>query len=122
MFAGPHRYPSRLLIDIEETGTWRPVYIKSDPHYAWLSEKLDHYRMRPFIYRLSWYHYTEGNTDFDELADWIARQAAHDFPTAQRVRVRFFAARTRSPEEVLAGAAITGEYVPDVVRNLGERR
>jgi hypothetical protein len=122
MFAGPHRYPSRLHIDIEENGTWRPVYIKSDPHYGWLAEQLDHYRMRPFLYRLSWYHYSAGNHDFDQLADWVARRAAHDFPTAQRVRVRFFAFRTLSPEEVKAGVPVTGEFVPDVVRDLGERR
>ena len=47
MFAGPHRYPSRLLIDVDEGGTWRPVYVQRDPEHSWLAMQLDHYRMRP---------------------------------------------------------------------------
>jgi hypothetical protein len=122
MFAGPHRYPSRLEIDVDEDGAWRPVYVKSDPRHAWLSSKLDHYRMRPFLYRLSWYRYVPEFPDFDLLARWIASQAARDFPKADRVRVRFFAFHTPSPDEVKAGKPITGEFVPDMVLDLGAWR
>jgi hypothetical protein len=122
MFAGPHRYPSRLEIDIDEGGAWRPIYIKSDPQHVWLSGKLDHYRMRPFLYRLSWYRYDVGSSDFDELARWVASRAAHDFPDAGRARVRFFKFHTPSPGEVKSGQPVTGEFVPDVVLDLGARR
>ncbi len=121
MFAGPHRYPSRLHIDVEEAGTWRPIYVKSDPQHAWLAERLDHYRMRPFLYRLSWYRYAEFG-DFDELARWVAGRAARDFPAADRVRVRFFKFRTPSPDEVKAGQPVAGEFVPEVVLDLRARR
>jgi hypothetical protein len=122
MFAGPHRYPSRLLIDIEEGGAWRPVYAQRDPDHAWLAEQLDHYRMRPYLYRLSWYRYADGSGGFDQMTRWVAGHAAHDFPQAQRVRVRFFKFRTLSPEEVKAGRPVSGEFVPDVELDLGDLR
>jgi hypothetical protein len=122
MFAGPQRYPSRLEIDVEEGGSWRPVYVKSDPKNAWLAVRLDHYRMRPFVYRLSWYRYAPEFPDFDELARWVAARAAHDFPDASRVRVRFFNYRTPSPDEVKAGLPVTGEFTPDEVLDLGAWR
>jgi hypothetical protein len=120
MFAGPHRYPSRLLIDLEEHGIWRPLYVQRDPEHTWLASQLDHYRMRPFLYRLSWYRYADFG-DFRQLASWVARHAANDFPDAQRVRVRFFKFRTPSPEEVMSGQPVSGEFVPDVVLDLEAR-
>lgn len=122
MFAGPHRHPSRLLIDVEEAGAWRPVYVQRDPGHDWLAEPLDHYRMRPVLYRFSWYRYMEGNDDFNAFARWVAGRAAHDFPGATRVRVRLFQSRTLSPEEVRAGRQAEGESAPDVVLDLGARR
>jgi hypothetical protein len=122
MFAGPHRHPSRLHIDVEEAGDWRPVYVKSDPEHDWLAVQLDHYRMRPFVYRLSWYRHVPEFPDFDNLARWVAARAARDFPEARRVRVRFFTFRTPSPEEVRAGEPVTGEFAADVVHDLGAWR
>jgi hypothetical protein len=122
MFAGPHRYPSRLLIDVEEAGAWRPAYVQRDPAHAWLAARLDHYRMRPFLYRLSWYRYSDRFDDFDQLARWVAGQAARDYPGAGRVRVRFFKFHTPSPDEVKAGAPVAGEFVPEAVLDLGAGR
>ncbi len=122
MFVGPHRYPSRLHIDVEENGTSRPIYVKSDPDHTWMASQLEHYRMRPFLYRLSWFRYVPAFPDFDQLARWVAARAAHDFPEASRVRVRFFKFRTPSPDEVKAGQPVTGEFVPEVVYDLGAWR
>jgi hypothetical protein len=121
MFAGPHRYPSRLHIEVEEAGDWQSVYVKSDPDHTWLSDRLDHYRMRPFLYRLSWYRYAEFG-DFNDLARWVARQAARDFPGAGRVSVSLHMSRTPSPDEVNAGQPIKGECVSKVVLDLGAWR
>jgi hypothetical protein len=110
MFAGPHRYPGRVEIDVQEQGAWRPVYIQRDPQYAWLSGKLDHYRLRPQMYRFAWYPHTE---DYHDFAAWIARTAARDFPEADTVRVRMFKYRTLTPEEVRAGARPEGTYVKE---------
>jgi hypothetical protein len=78
--------------------------------------------MRPFLYRLSWYRYAREFGDFRQLARWVAGRAAHDFPQAGRVRVYFFKYRSPSPDEVKAGRPVGGEFVPEVVLDLGELR
>jgi hypothetical protein len=111
MFVGPHRFPLVLHIDIAEQGQWRPVYIERDSQYRWRSRQLDSYRFRAALFRLGWPGY-EG--ELQRFAQWVARQAAADFPQAEQVRVRFFQRRTPSPEEVRAGAAIAGAFGPSL--------
>lgn len=98
MFAGPQRYPARLEVELEEAGTWRPIYVQRDSTHAWQAEHLDHYRLRPALYRFSW-----GYPGFDDLCRWLARRAAADFPDARRLRVALHKFHTLSPEEVRAG-------------------
>ncbi len=114
LFVGPHRYPSRLHIDVEENGQWRPVFVERDPHHDWLGHWLDHYRFRPIIYRFGWYQYLGGN-DYERFAHWIATQAAPDFPEATRVRVRLCKFRTPTPEEVRAGQEPEGTFGPEAL-------
>ena len=118
MFAGPHRYPTRLHIDIEEAGRWRPAYVQRDPRHDWLHALLDHYRFRPLIYRFGWYQHVAGYADYQQFADWVASQARADFPEAERVRVYFFKSRTPSPEETRQGVSPPSEMVGEVVRDL----
>jgi hypothetical protein len=122
MFAGPHLYPGRLLIDIAEPGAWRPVYVQRDPAHAWLAAKLDHYRVRPVLYRFNWYQYLDGYDDFRQFSAWVALHARQDFPHAERVRVALYRARTPSPEEVRQGIHPEGKRDPEVVLDLGARR
>jgi hypothetical protein len=122
MFAGPHLYPGRLEIDVAELGVWHPVYMQRDPAHAWMAAKLDHYRVRPVLYRFSWYQYVAGYEDFRRFASWIAVQARHDFPHAERVRVALVRARTPSPEEVRQGIHPEEKRDPEVVRDLEARR
>ncbi len=125
MFAGPHRYPSRLVIEVHEGAAWRPVYVQRDPAHAWLAWQLDEYRMRPLEYRFSWflhrYRYPEQYTDFVGFARYVARKAARDFPSADSLRVRLIKSRTPSPEETRAGSAPEAEST-GVEVDLGEWR
>jgi hypothetical protein len=118
MFVAPHRYPTTLHIAIAEGGAWRPAYVERDPRYTWLARQLDSYRFRSVAFRLGWPGY-EG--EFDRLAHWVARRAANDFPDAGRVRVSLVKSRTRSPEEVRAGAATETEVVLSVELPPGAR-
>jgi hypothetical protein len=122
MFAGPHRYPGRLRVDVEEEDMWRPVYVQRDSGHSWLSDKLDHYRFRPVLYRFSWYQYLEGYDDFRQFAAWIAARAAIDFPRATRVRVALDRVRTPSPEEVRKDVRPEGIRDPEVILDLEARR
>ena len=115
MFVAPHRYPTRLHIDLEEHGRWRPLYAERDPRHDWLGRWLDHHRMRSAVFRFGW---QEFGGDYRQFVDWVARRAALDFPAASRVRVYFVKYRTPSPEEVRAGRRPEGEVVHEEVRRL----
>jgi hypothetical protein len=108
MFVAPHRYPTRLHIDIQEDGAWRPVYVERDPNHNWLGGQLDHHRFRSVIFRLGWPGWDD---DLTEFSRWVAGRAARDFPRAERVRVHFHKYRTPAPEEVKARDAPKGEFV-----------
>jgi hypothetical protein len=122
MFTGPHRFPSRLWIEVEEQQTWRPVYVQRHAVHDWLAWYLDRYRFRPVLYRFSWYRHVPGYQGIDEFARWVARHAARDFPDAERVRVRLHTFRTPSPEAVRAGEPIEGEFATGVVVPLEKDR
>jgi hypothetical protein len=109
MFVGPHRYPLVLHIEVAEHGQWRPIYIERDTQYRWRARQLNSYRFRAVLFRLGWPGY-EG--ELKRLAHWVATEAARDFPEAEQVRLRFYQRRTPSPDEVRAGAPITGEFGP----------
>ncbi len=100
MFVAPHRHPTRLQIALHERGQWRTLFVERDRAHAWRARQLGSYRFRSVIFRLGWSSY---ETDRHHFADWVARQAALDFPDADRVRVELVRFRTLSPQEVRAG-------------------
>jgi hypothetical protein len=114
MFAGPQRHPSRLVVEVEERGAWRTIFVERDPHHRWRVRELDDYRLRPALYRMSW-----GLGGFGQFADWVAVRARQDFPEATRVRVSLRRQRTPSAAEVRAGAAPVPEAERVEERELG---
>jgi len=108
MFVAPHRYPARLHISVEEGGSWREVYVARDPQLDWLGPQLDHDRFRSALFRYAWPSYGKA---WSELCEWISRQAARDFPQARRVRLRFWKARTPSPQKARQGIEPPGRWV-----------
>jgi hypothetical protein len=114
MFAGPHRHPIRVEIEVYAGGTWQTVYRERDPEHAWLASVFDQYRFRPVFYRFGWYRYHGEDPDFREFVRWVGGQAEHDFPQASRVRVRLYQLQTPSPDEVRAGQPPEGKYVRDM--------
>lgn len=113
MFVAPHRYPGRLQIRVHEDEQWRVVYEARSDEHTWHRAWFDHDRMRASVFRYSWKHYRNSRRRF---TDWVARQAAHDFPEADRVEVSWMRYRTPSPQEVTRGAS------PKVERDLRNRR
>jgi hypothetical protein len=112
MFVAPHRFPTRLQIDVEEQGQWRTVYVERDPHRDWLGTKLDHYRFRSAIFRFGWQEYSD---DLQHFANWVAAQAFRDFHEADHVRVQLVRYRTPSPEEVRENRRPAAEFLEPVV-------
>jgi hypothetical protein len=115
MFVAPHMYPARMWIEVQEDGVWRPVYVDRSREYDWLSWRLGQDRFRSAIFRFSWKPYRKMLLEF---ADWVAIEAHRDFPDATKVRVRFWKARSPTPEEALSGRMPEGTWVFPVVRKL----
>ena len=120
MFVAPHRYPSRLHIELmDANGRWKTIYRARDPHLSWRSSQLDHDRMRAAIFRYGWKHY---RTAYGHFGTWVATQAAADFPDAKKVQIRFWKYRTASPAEVRENREPIGEFRPSLLYDLAEHR
>lgn len=105
MFVAPHRNPAKLVVAVRTGGTWEVVYRSRDPEAAWRDHQLDHTRTRSAIFRYAWKHYRR---PYARFARWLAREAASDFPEADRIRVYWWRYRTLSPEAVRAGEVPEG--------------
>jgi len=120
MFVAPHRYPSRLYIELEGAdGTWRKLYVARSNEWDWHREQLDHDRMRAAIFRYGWRHYRR---PFSRFGRWVAGQVAAEFPEAKRVQLRFYKYRTASPEEVLSHTEPAGQFQRAVIFELEDFR
>lgn len=100
MFVAPQRFPSRLWVEVEQDGEFTPVYVARDPEHTWNGALLDHDRMRTLIFLLSWKGYED---TYARWGEWLAPQAAADFPAATRLRTRFARQRSPTPAEVRRG-------------------
>lgn len=102
MFPGALENPSRLRIDVLEEGDWRTVYRlgSHDPGEQWLAKWFDRDRFRAALNLYAWDVYPEA---YEEFVTWLAKVAADDFPTAERIRVGYEVVSALSPEEARAG-------------------
>jgi hypothetical protein len=116
LFAGPQRYPLRLEVSLREgAGKWRTIYESRSDEHHWRSDLFERYRMRRVVSMTTW----GDKHQLDMLCDWIATQAARDFPAATEVMIRQFRYRTPSPAEALEGkTALEGKYISREVRKL----
>jgi hypothetical protein len=118
LFAGPQRFPVRIEVSVREGGQWRKVYETRSVEHTWRGDLFDRYRLRRVISMSTW----KSPQQFQMLCDWIAKQAARDFPAATEVMIRQFRYRTPTPAEAIEGkTAIDGKYISREVRAL-ERR
>ncbi len=117
MFVAPHRYPARLHVDVDRGAGWEPIYVARSRDHRWRSRLLDTDRFRTLLFRYAWPHYRRAGR-YDALVRWLSRQAARDFPDGERLRVRMFTYRTRSPEEVRAGVPPSGRFRWTRIRQL----
>lgn len=116
MFVAPAREPTRFFVDIEEAGTWRPVFGEGLPDVAWLGWQLNQEHMRTALTTLVVFQ-PGFQEDLEQLAHWLAKRARGDFPQAQKLRLRIHRFPTPTPEQVRAGQRPPGhDSIPVVVR------
>jgi hypothetical protein len=98
MFSNSGTHAQRLFIEIEVDESWRTLYAQSKPEFAWRRHQFNHEHFRSAVY----YALNDKAHAKSQrlLAAWIARQAAADFPRADRLRLRLEEFAIASPEEV----------------------
>ncbi len=113
MFVAPHRFPTRTEIAVDRGDGFEVVYLARDPALDWHAAWFDHDRFRSTLFRMGWPHFKQPRK---HLMDFVAKQAAHDFPDAHRVRVSFLRSETPTPQQTAAG------FRPAVTRELQNTR
>ncbi|MDG1479562.1 MAG: hypothetical protein P8R54_08220 [Myxococcota bacterium] len=119
MFVAPHRNPARLHIDIDRGEDWETIYISRDPTLTWKAPLLDHNRARAALFRYSWRHY---RGSFRKLGQWLASEAASDFPRADRMRLRWYRYQTPTPRQVADNTIPAGHFESARIHNLAALR
>ena len=119
MFVAPHRYPTRLWVELEEDGAWRPIYVERSSEHTWMGYQLDHDRFRSAIFRYGWPQF---RSSYKQFAEWLASRAARDFPEATQLRTRMYKYRTASPDEVREDRMPEGRFQMEVVVPLAPLR
>ncbi len=117
MFVAPHRFPTRVSLEIHEGNAWRTLYREGGPE-NWYKEALRHERFRSVLFAVGWESYPVLRQRFTEF---LANRAVAEFPEADAFRLRLVRERTRRPAEVLRGDPIAVVGAPvDVVVQLGQ--
>lgn len=120
MFVAPHKFPSKLQIRIQSHGRWILAYEARSTLHNWHAYQLDHERMRAALFRYGWGRKYPGT--WNAFGRWMAREAASEFPDADRIQLRFASYRTPSAEEVRAGAVPDVKYTRSVIFRLDDFR
>ena len=117
MFTGPDTQPLRIVVEIEEAGRWRTVFVQADPQHDWLGRQLNHEHGRT-----AWFCVADepDSEHYRAFAKWIAERARVDFPRARRVRISTQRLKSLTPAEVLARKAPSVKVIGRVEINLGE--
>jgi hypothetical protein len=119
MFSQPQTFPVRLHVEVRAAGEpFEPIYVQHSDEHIWRRSQFEHDRVRKLLGRIG----RRSTAGYVELARWVARQVASDFPDASHVRVRQHRAATLPPERVRAGATAPGEFSNALVFDLAELR
>jgi hypothetical protein len=119
MFVAPAIFPDRLWIEVHENGEWKPVFVERSWTYTWLWVQLGQDRMRSATFRYAWKPYKKTYVQF---ADWIAAQAARDFPNADKVRTKYEQGASPTPQQARAGIEPETSFVSVQTRDLAQYR
>ncbi len=82
MFRSPQRRPGVLRIEVFEAHHWQTVYLSRSAEHTYLASELDHNRIRKLVGRSA-----RNGHIFNDLAQWIVKRTANDFPRARKARV-----------------------------------
>lgn len=84
MFANPKTHPSILIIEIEEEGVFRKIFVTRSETYNWNKKKFDHHGFRKFCGRIP---VKPRSKRYNALVKWLTKNLPKDFPEATRFRI-----------------------------------
>lgn len=113
MFGTLNHTPARLEIHIDHGAGWEPLFIARTRAHAWRAAQLDQERLRGLVNPFSW---KRSRAKLRKVTDWVALQAATDFPQARRIRLRMVARPLPDPAELRATRTLphTQAYWPEI--------
>lgn len=113
MFGYLNHTPARLEIHVDHGTGWEPLFIARTTAHIWRARQFDQERIRGLVNAFSW---RSARGRMRKLADWVALQAAADFPEAKRIRLRMSTRPLPDPEDLRASRALehTKTYWPEL--------
>jgi hypothetical protein len=115
MFVAPHRYPARLVIEVEERGEWRTLFEEGRAGLDWREEVLESDRFRSALFRYSWAAYGGA---YKRFGRWVSARVGEDFPEASRVRLHWYKYKTLGPVAAARGDEPKGEFVSELTLSI----
>jgi len=98
MFGYLNRTPAKLKLELyTPSDGWRDLYIARSSEVAWRKQQLDGERYRGMINAYSWKRSRRG---FNRFVDWIACEAASDFPEATSFKASMVQLRLPEPAKL----------------------
>jgi hypothetical protein len=95
LFTNPQRNPAQLEVELHTPGHgWRWLTSLRSGVFDWKREQLDNHRLRKLVGRIA---RRQRPHIYDRLVRWLAREAAREFPEADRLRVQLFRFHTNGP-------------------------
>lgn len=97
MFGYVNRTPARLEVYLQEQpeGPWVPLYFARSDEHTWRRRQLDQERFRALLNSAS---HHRSKKRYDRAIDWMAKQAAADFPGAHGLAAQMVEQPAPPPE------------------------
>jgi len=121
MFGSVPTKPARVEIRIDHgDGEVVPLFYARHPEHRWRAQQFDQERFRAFMNDFSW---RRDKRAWRFFGDWVARQAAVDFPEATRIHLRVRYRPVPRPDELRrVGHIADGETFWGASRDLADFR
>ena len=97
MFGYINRHPGRFEVELEDDGTWRPLYCATSSSAQWRYSQLSQERLRAIVSPYAW---KNGRKSYQRMGLWLSKQAARDFPAATKLRIQMIQLDIPSPAEL----------------------
>ena len=119
MFANPKTHPSVLILEIEEKGEFRKIFVTRSETYTWNKEQFDKHGFRKFFGRIP---IKSHSRLYNQLIKWLKIRLPEDFPEATRFKISIHHWRSPSAPKRRSGDYDKGEIEAERVVKLKDKK